>query len=560
MKPKSSDPFCDPELEALIQDKVPNAPPSARTDNSANSSRKSNQTRPQRLMKKDCKEDENVSPAVLPQLAEDTVIHKQVFKEEQIKKNIVSAQRRSNVQEEELDPNNFEIEDDASAEEPNPFEVSADDIDLNENEKKNDDLNNSLDISIEELPKAPKVPIVDDEDEEENSKKAFEQPLSPPREAAHKNTQEDEYAIPMIGENNGNKENNNDITEINNDITENLINANVEENNDNISDIEVVPTIKDKSNENKNKKEKSNSGNYSLSGKNLIYETDESAVIEDAINEQKKSWHYENVPSLQKAVKKKVDALIKMSRSRFPATKDSKELIIKLVEQSRALHEFQFIEKRVKYFEKENRDLMANPTSKPKVTISQQRELKKLTKDLADAEKKIEHLKLLNAKPLQQGQPKNIFEIDDELGALKIDNQVALTKEKESLASIKSEVDELQSQVDTVEKRIALMKQKKSNYAKENLISQEEPRPEENNEDTNQEFEEEDSDDPIPDVNDENANEDNEGEAQIETLDDQDAPKTEDTNGDDKNEEEDDDEMYEIEGSSKNSLPTFTEE
>ena len=111
-------------------------------------------------------------------------------------------------------------------------------------------------------------------------------------------------------------------------------------------------------------------------------------IISDSDNEfnktEKKQRNYhlltsqelqlcKDAATLHNTVKQRIDKLLKVARNHFPATKDNTAMLTRLVEQSRACHEFHFLEKRTKYYESENRgltialtsleDILSNPQS-----------------------------------------------------------------------------------------------------------------------------------------------------------------------------------------------------
>lgn len=199
--------------------------------------------------------------------------------------------------------------------------------------------------------------------------------------------------------------------------------------------------------------------------------SEEEEVVESIIKHEKKI--FDNIIDLNSEVKNRVDFLVKIGKRHFPATKDTKELLVRLVEQSHACHEFHFIEKRIKYYEKENRKLNVAILEKPRKKSVIQKEGAKLAKELSEARKRIERLKSGDIRIQQQQHYTNVFDIDDEVEVLKIENQVAYSKEKEGLTKYINEVNDLAEQINQVEKRIALMRQKKSKYSKKKLIEAE---------------------------------------------------------------------------------------
>lgn len=250
-------------------------------------------------------------------------------------------------------------------------------------------------------------------------------------------------------------------------------------------------------------------------------------------NDKKKNYHLltpeelqlcKDTPSVHNEVKQRLDKLIKIARNHFPATKDNTAMLTRLVEQSRACHEFHFLEKRTKYYESENRgltialtsldDIISNPQSNSgnnnnvninkvkfglqRLNALQMRQVKRMSKELTQAQRKIKKLRaeisklhtemrayikarrggdgsLLIAEMNNNGNnnASNVANFgggsgadEDELAALKIEHQFAIAKEKAAVGVMQNENEELERIINTYEKRIVLMTQKESNYSR----------------------------------------------------------------------------------------------
>ena len=161
MRQKSSDPFLDPELEALINNNVPNLPPSERNNSSRNGHNSGNASRRSRNPKPLLKEniDNNVASKmfikgpILPAQPQENP-----FGKIQNTKIVIDTPEKVNARnknrESESEEDVFTIDD-----EKDPFQVCDDE---------------DSEVQIEELPNAPSVPIEDDdstdtEDNEVNS-------------------------------------------------------------------------------------------------------------------------------------------------------------------------------------------------------------------------------------------------------------------------------------------------------------------------------------------------------------------------------------------------------
>ena len=210
----------------------------------------------------------------------------------------------------------------------------------------------------------------------------------------------------------------------------------------------------------------------------------------DSMNDGKKRYvfkldkEYKSVDELHTEVKKRVDSLIKIGRNHFPATKNNTAMLIRLVEQSRACHEFHFLEKRVKYYEAENRGLHLQVSDESprqfggqgarhrikQLNHIQQRYAKRLMKELSRAERKLNRLKDEVSKLKEMNPTSNnrgaLYEGDSKFTKLKQELNFSLAKEKESVDVLMKEVNDLQKEYESVEKRINLMTHKKSNISK----------------------------------------------------------------------------------------------
>ena len=189
-------------------------------------------------------------------------------------------------------------------------------------------------------------------------------------------------------------------------------------------------------------------------------------------------YNFQSIQEISNLLNSRFYSLIKTGKKHFPATKDNKEVILRLIDQSRACHEFHFLENRCKYFEKENYELKLEKSGKPKkMSDLQQKEAKRLSKELLEAKKRIEVLSSFGNQ-IYQNNGNSLF---DEVDNLKLEYQVSISKAKENNARIQKRVDDLQKQVDDIDKRIILMTQKKSNYSVKNIIKKEKKRQKEKN-------------------------------------------------------------------------------
>lgn len=227
--------------------------------------------------------------------------------------------------------------------------------------------------------------------------------------------------------------------------------------------------------------------------------------------------------SIYNEAKQRIDKLLKIARNHFPATKDNTAMLTRLVEQSRACHEFHFLEKRTKYYESENRgltialtsleDIISNPQSingnninnkvkfgLQRLNALQMRQAKRMSKELSQAQRKIKKLRaeisklhtemrasvkarrggdgsllIAEMNNINNGNNNNNNVAnfgggngadDDELAALKVEHQFSIAKEKAAVGVMQKENEELERIINTYEKRILLMTQKESNYSR----------------------------------------------------------------------------------------------
>ncbi|OHT06354.1 hypothetical protein TRFO_05528 [Tritrichomonas foetus] len=233
-------------------------------------------------------------------------------------------------------------------------------------------------------------------------------------------------------------------------------------------------------NENKNNKE---SSKEIQNEKNSENEIDKNDLRRTFSRSRRFRWfvpvcNYDNINDLSNDVKTRLDKLLKIARNHFPATKNNTAMLIRLVEQSRACHEFHFLEKRIKFYEDDNRGLQLalGPDTNTnrriqRLSAIQQRYAKRIIKELSIANKQIQILREEQDRLRKEYPPLSsvrgaLFECDDEIHHLKQEHNFALAKEKEVVDNLNKDVADLQAEFEAVEKRIQLMTQKKSNYSK----------------------------------------------------------------------------------------------
>lgn len=512
MKPISVDPFCDPELEMLIEAKEPNITPSGRSPRSLKKQNKQNKTQ-QNSSKTYSMYNQNIESKKLIDQTNSRNIQKQIFKEES---NIAINNTNQNILDQFDDnsiiQNSFII--DSPTEEKNYF-YDGDDFIYSDDSKEeiptkinvfrgNDRINQKFPIPIDHNDKREE----NDDDEGEsiptldcstNCKQESHSAIQNNDENSFSNNDyyyeyeyEYDFDVDNISKNNDKFQNKNnhsidyfsdydktdkfkkddDYYSDDDDLTDdyigenNIRNNNIQNENSNIyiNGVNQNDSINESKNANYNESLRSN-GNRIETGVYQIH----------------------SINHLYSVIKSRIDSLIKTGKKHFPATKNTQEVILRLIDQSRACHEYHFLENRVKYFEKENTELKLNRAGMPKkYSVMPQKEVKQLSKELVEAKNRIEALQIINRQQnLSNRDPNHLL---DEVEIMKKEHQVIVSKEKQKVEKIRISVNYLQKQLDEIEKRISLMTQKTSNYSVKQIIKQEKMRQKEKNEEMRNEM------------------------------------------------------------------------
>jgi hypothetical protein len=150
----------------------------------------------------------------------------------------------------------------------------------------------------------------------------------------------------------------------------------------------------------------------------------------------------------------RLDRLIGVARSCDPRTDDQAALIVGLIERSRHLNHYHTLEKRTKELETKNADLLAVVRGEPDSRgVVHPLFLPKL---IGEARNKIVHLRKIIA-ALESNESKAVS-TGDELG-------ITLARENAELGTLRDEVAILKMMVKSIENRIELMRQRRSQYA-----------------------------------------------------------------------------------------------
>lgn len=522
MKPISVDPFCDPELEMLIEAKEPNITPSGRSPRSLKKQNKQNKTQ-QNSNKTYSMYNQNIESKKLIDPTNSRNIQKQVFKEES---NIAINNTNQNILDQFDDnsiiQNSFII--DSPTEEKNYF-YDGDDFIYSDDSKEeiptkinvfrgNDRINQKFPIPIDHNDKRE-----ENDDDEGESIPTLDCSTNCKQESQSA-IQNNSHSMSEIKNNDENSISNNDyyyeyeyeydfdVDNIskNNDKFRNKNNHSIDyfsdydktdkfkKDDDYYSDDDDLTDDYIGENNIRNNNIQNENSNIYINGVNQ----------NDSINESKNANYNESLRSngnrietgvyqihsinhLYSVIKSRIDSLIKTGKKHFPATKNTQEVILRLIDQSRACHEYHFLENRVKYFEKENTELKLNRAGMPKkYSVMPQKEVKQLSKELVEAKNRIEALQIINRQQnLSNRDPNHLL---DEVEIMKKEHQVIVSKEKQKVEKIRISVNYLQKQLDEIEKRISLMTQKTSNYSVKQIIKQEKMRQKEKNEEMRNEM------------------------------------------------------------------------
>lgn len=522
MKPISVDPFCDPELEMLIEAKEPNITPSGRSPRSFIKQNKQNKTQ-QNSNKMYSMYNQNIESKKLIDPTNSRNIQKQVFKEES---NIATNNTNQNILDQfdnnSIIQNSFII--DSPTEEKNYF-YDGDDFIYSDDSKEEIPTKINVFKGNDRINQKFPIPIDHNDKREENDDDEGES--IPTLDCSTNSKQESQSAIQNNSHSMSEIKNNDENSISNNDYyyeyeyeydfdVDNISKNNDKFQNKNDHSIDYFSDY-DKTNKFKEDNDyysddddltddyigENNIRNSNIQNENSnIYINDINQ--NDSINESRNANYNESLSSngnrietgvyqihsinhLYSVIKSRIDSLIKTGKKHFPATKNTQEVILRLIDQSRACHEYHFLENRVKYFEKENTELKLNRADMPKkYSIMQQKEVKQLSKELVEAKNRIEALQVINRQQnLSNRDPNHLL---DEVEIMKKEHQVIMSKEKQKVEKIRISVNYLQKQLDEIEKRISLMTQKTSNYSVKQIIKHEKMRQKEKNEEMRNEM------------------------------------------------------------------------
>ena len=524
MKPISVDPFCDPELEMLIEAKEPNITPSGRSPRSFIKQNKQNKTQ-QNSNKMYSMYNQNIESKKLIDPTNSRNIQKQVFKEES---NIATNNTNQNILDQfdnnSIIQNSFII--DSPTEEKNYF-YDGDDFIYSDDSKEEIPTKINVFKGNDRINQKFPIPIDHNDKREENDDDEGES--IPTLDCSTNSKQESQSAIQNNSHSMSEIKNNDENSISNNDYyyeyeyeyeydfdVDNISKNNDKFQNKNDHSIDYFSDY-DKTNKFKEDNDyysddddltddyidENNIRNSNIQNENSnIYINDINQ--NDSINESRNANYNESLSSngnrietgvyqihsinhLYSVIKSRIDSLIKTGKKHFPATKNTQEVILRLIDQSRACHEYHFLENRVKYFEKENTELKLNRADMPKkYSIMQQKEVKQLSKEHEEAKNRIEALQVINRQQnLSNRDPNHLL---DEVEIMKKEHQVIMSKEKQKVEKIRISVNYLQKQLDEIEKRISLMTQKTSNYSVKQIIKHEKMRQKEKNEEMRNEM------------------------------------------------------------------------
>ncbi|KAK8875442.1 hypothetical protein M9Y10_005607 [Tritrichomonas musculus] len=522
MKPISVDPFCDPELEMLIEAKEPNITPSGRSPRSFIKQNKQNKTQ-QNSNKMYSMYNQNIESKKLMDPTNSRNIQKQVFKEES---NIAINNTNQNILDQfdnnSIIQNSFII--DSPTEEKNYF-YDGDDFIYSDDSK--EEIPTKINVFKGNDRINQKFPIPIDHNDKREGNDDDEGESIPTLDCSTNSKQESQSAIQNNSHSMSEIKNNDENSISNNDYyyeyeyeydfdVDNISKNNDKFQNKNDHSIDYFSDY-DKTNKFKEDNDyysddddltddyigENNIRNSNIQNENSnIYINDVNQ--NDSINESRNANYNESLSSngnrietgvyqihsinhLYSVIKSRIDSLIKTGKKHFPATKNTQEVILRLIDQSRACHEYHFLENRVKYFEKENTELKLNRADMPKkYSIMQQKEVKQLSKELVEAKNRIEALQVINRQQnLSNRDPNHLL---DEVEIMKKEHQVIMSKEKQKVEKIRISVNYLQKQLDEIEKRISLMTQKTSNYSVKQIIKHEKMRQKEKNEEMRNEM------------------------------------------------------------------------
>lgn len=173
------------------------------------------------------------------------------------------------------------------------------------------------------------------------------------------------------------------------------------------------------------------------------------------------------------------EILVGIARTFFPDSQTDEEAIINLINHNSDCSELNEVCFALKNEESKNRDLLLAPfrNSKLKYNAKQQREAESLVNEIFKSRKQIGKLRLCTASNLEITMSmtdstfantfensRRIYNPQEDMGYEKIDQQVSYTKEKNFVRALSQEVERLEKELASVEKRIKLMTQGKSNY------------------------------------------------------------------------------------------------
>ncbi|OHT00449.1 hypothetical protein TRFO_32854 [Tritrichomonas foetus] len=156
--------------------------------------------------------------------------------------------------------------------------------------------------------------------------------------------------------------------------------------------------------------------------------------------------------------------LVKIARHFYPESPTDEDAILNLIELNKDFAELAGIQREYRKAEERNKEILLAPLNRLHFNGSQQREARNIVNELCIARKKAAKLRSQAVAP-KMSTTSRTYNVVDDLGKEKIDQQVSFTKMKNSTRALQNEVQRLEEELATVEKRIKLMTQGKSLYA-----------------------------------------------------------------------------------------------
>lgn len=155
----------------------------------------------------------------------------------------------------------------------------------------------------------------------------------------------------------------------------------------------------------------------------------------------------------------RTDVLVAIAKSYFPDSKSDQEAILELIELNKSIDELKLVKNSINMNISKNKELLLIPfrDSKRSFNAKQLREAESIVNELWQTKKRITKLK--NMSISSDTMPIDVDSKDQN------DRQVSFTKEKKSFTDLAKDVTRLENEIASVEKRIKLMTQGKSNYA-----------------------------------------------------------------------------------------------